>query len=411
MDDKIYAIGGFAYPEYLTTNERYDPKTDQWITLAPMPTPRENFIIVVCQGKIYCMGGTTANDGTVINSSPILTPIPPKDPAAVANTGVYVPQPMPFCQTDVVEVYDPVTNMWTRKAHLPINVAGMHTQVVNGQIFIITPQGELYVYNPVNDKWSKKVPLPVKEEPLQTHAVNEQFFIITQSAMYMYDPAKDTWTNKPNMPTLMTYAFSVMVDNKIVVCDLFNISEIIFSNMYRAQLRINIYDPVADVWQVGKTTSEHIFVLGFTLGVTSGVYAPENVYVLGREASKDDVFDVKPFTLVYNPIADVWSTAKVSETAPYSRGCKMVVVADIFYIIGSSIFDVKYTPVGYNTQGYPNPQPSATVPSTSAITSPDPPESEHVWSFLTQSVVIATVLTISGVTALFLYLRGRKRKF
>ena len=190
VDDKIYAIGGFAYPGYLATNEIYDPKTDQWITLAPMPTPRENFIIVVCQGKIYCMGGTTANDGTVINSSPILTPIPPKDPTAAANTGVYVPQPMPFCQTDVVEVYDPVTNMWARKAHLPINVEGMHTQVVNGQIFIITPQGELYMYNPVNDKWSKKVPLPVKEEPLQTHAVNEQLFIITQSAMYMYDPLK-----------------------------------------------------------------------------------------------------------------------------------------------------------------------------------------------------------------------------
>ena len=409
VDDKIYAIGGSAYSEYLSTNERYDPKTDRWITLASMPTPRENFIIVACQGKIYCMGGTAANDGTINDSDPILMPEPPKGTTDSPNGGaVYVPHPLPFRQVDVVEVYDPATNKWASKAHLSINVEGMHTQVVNGQIFIITPLGELYTYDPVTDKWSNKTPLSVKEEPLQTHAVNEQLFIITQSALCVYDPAKDTWTNKPNMPALMTYAFSVVVDNKLIVCDLSNISEIIFSNMYRAQLRINIYDPISDVWQTGKTTAEHIFVLGFTLGVTSGVYAPEHVYVLGREASKDDVFNVKPFTLVYNPVADVWSTAKVAETAPYSRGCKMVVVDDVFYIIGG-VFNVKYVPVGYNSQGYPDTQPSATAPSASDVTSPDHPESEHTWSFLTRSVVIVTVLTISGVTALFFYLRARKR--
>jgi len=31
---------------------------DTWVTLEPMPTPRSGFAIAVCQGKIYCMGGT-----------------------------------------------------------------------------------------------------------------------------------------------------------------------------------------------------------------------------------------------------------------------------------------------------------------------------------------------------------------
>lgn len=53
MDGKIYAIGGQTDDDYVGTNERYDPKTDTWTTLEPMPTPRTNFATVEYQGKIW----------------------------------------------------------------------------------------------------------------------------------------------------------------------------------------------------------------------------------------------------------------------------------------------------------------------------------------------------------------------
>ena len=435
VDGLIYAIGGDAFSEYLSTNERYDPKTDKWTTFASMPTPRSNFIIVECQGKIYCMGGITANDGTV-TAPPIPPPLPPTSTVSgtASNDGpVNTPVPPLFRQINVVEVYDPVTNMWESKAPLPNYVDGIQSQVVNGQIFIITPNGELYMYNPIIDKWSNRASLSIKEELLQTHVVNEQLFVITKSALCMYDPVTDTWTNKTSMPTSMTYAFSVVMDNKIIVGDLFNISEIIFGNMYRAQMRANIYDPITDVWQVGKTTTEHLFMLGFTVGVTSGVYAPKNVYVLGREAPTEDVLNVKPFTLVYDPIGNVWSTASAVVGAPYTMR-KTVVVDDVFYIIGGSVSNVKYAPVAYhNSQEYPDPPPDATAPSTTpspsdvtsspapsatapsasdVTSSPTPHGPEGAWPFLTRSIVIAaTVLMVCVVvmSALFFYLRGRKR--
>jgi N-acetylneuraminic acid mutarotase len=424
VDGTIYAIGGGAGSNFLSTNERYDPKTDKWTTLASMPTPRSNFIIVDCQGKIYCMGGTTTNDGTV-TAPPIPPPSPPTSTVSGTTSNydpVYTPVPPLSRQIDVVEVYDPVTNMWESKKSLPVFVEGMQAQVVNGQIFIITPSGELYMYNSITDKWSSKTSLPVDEEPLQTLVVNEHLFVITQSALYMYDPVTDTWINKTSMPASMTFAFSVVMDNKIIVGDLFNVSEILFYNMYCAQLRVNIYDPIADVWQVGKTTAEHLFVLGFTLGVTSNVYASKNVYVFGREAPKDDPLNVQPFTLVYDPVDNVWSTAKIAAAAPYTMRT-MVVVDDVFYVIGGSAYHVKYVPVAYhNTQEYPDtplhvvtpaPSPSfsSSIPSTSdGSFSHTTHEPGDVWPVSMMLVVAAAiVLTLCIVVATLFFYQGSKR--
>jgi len=387
-DGKIYAIGGAEVVDshtgvihgFVDTNECYDPVTDTWTTLKPMPTPRGDFIIVTCQGKIYCIGGV---DGTLFPlGPPLLNPL------------------------TVVEVYDPLTDMWESKKSLPIHVnQGMQTQILNGQIFIITPNGELYMYNPLADKWSTKTSLPTKEEPLQTHVINERLFVITQSAMYMYNPATGKWLNKTNMPTSMIYAFSDTLDNKIVVGDFLITPQTgtLWRGLFSAQLRIRIYDPTSNVWNECKTTDEHIFATNpifnaATMITTSGVYAPKNVYVLGIEAAKEDLMNVKPFTWLYDPIADVWSTAKVVDTAPYIRGCTMVTIDDVFYIVGRG-FNVKYVPIGYDPQGYPDTQPSAMAPS----------ESEYAGAFLTWSVVIATVSTV-GVVIVLLYFYLRKKK-
>ena len=402
IDNKIYAIGGrYAY-EFVANNERYDPKTDKWTNLAPMPTPRGNFIIATCQNKIYCIGGA---DGTI-------NPLPP-----------ILHQPL-----DIVEVYDPVTNTWESKSSFPNYVNDMQAQVVNGQIFIISPTGEMYMYNPITDKWNNKTSLPLKEKPLQTHVINEQIFVITQSALYIYNPVTDTWTNKTNMPTSMMYTFSVVTDSKIIVGDLCNIKNNIYGNMYQAQIRINIYDSITNVWQVGKTSAEHLFMWDFTVGITANVYAPKNVYVLGRDAPTEDPCNVQPFTLVYDPIGNVWSTAKNAYGAPYTM-CKTVTIDDVFYVIGG-VVNVKYVPVSYyNTQEYPNtplyastssPSPSATATATFATatatsngtSSYTHHEPKYGWPTSMTLVIEATiVLTLCIVTtALFFYIGKRKNK-
>jgi hypothetical protein len=391
LEGKIYAIGGGGYYTFncSTANEMYDPKADKWTELAPMPTPRGNFISIVCQGKIYCIGGEYSRE-----------------------------------VLKVVEVYDPVTNRWESKEPLPFYAEDIYysenvfknslqQQVVNGQIFIITLEGAMYMYDPVTDKWSNKSPLPLKQEPLRTHVINEQLFVITQNTMYTYNPVTDAWTYKTRMPTSMMYVFSVVVDNKIVVGDFLYTSGVNHIAMLNAQLRVRLYDPGSDVWYDGKTVDEHVFARypdydWVTTGMTSGVYAPKNVYILGFNSSKEVLGNVKPFTWVYDPVSDVWSTAKGLDAPQGSR--KMVIVNDIFYAIGADSND-QYVPASYNSQGYYTPQPSAADPSTSNIISSNPPGYDSSGSFLTWSVVVVAFLIVGivVVVALFFYLQERKR--
>ena len=62
-NDKIYVFGGFVRPPTLaawqpTSNAwEYDPATDGWKALAPLPTPRGAGQAVEVSGKIYVIGG------------------------------------------------------------------------------------------------------------------------------------------------------------------------------------------------------------------------------------------------------------------------------------------------------------------------------------------------------------------
>ena len=64
LNNKIYAFGGFTYPEsgspgWNPSNSawEYDPATDEWKELAPMPTKRGAAAAEVVNGKIYVTGG------------------------------------------------------------------------------------------------------------------------------------------------------------------------------------------------------------------------------------------------------------------------------------------------------------------------------------------------------------------
>jgi hypothetical protein len=340
------------------------------------------------------MGGTT-NDGPVNESGPIL-----------------------FRPVNVVEVYDPATNSWSSKEPLPFYINDdvyyseyifqdiLPVQVVNGQIFVIASDRVLYVYNPLTDKWSNKAPLPVKEEPVRTHVINEQLYVITQSALYMYNPVTDTWTNKTEMPSSRTYAFSAVMDNKMIVGDYLITTGITnWGSIFSAQLRVRSYNPVTDVWYNGKITDEHIFSNGVTPIIITGDYAPKSIYVLGLESSKEDIYNMKPFTWVYDPIDDIWSTAKTPDAAPYNwLGIRTITVDDVFYVIDC----FKYTPINYSPQGYHDNRPFATASPTDS-TSTNPYEPERAGYSLTFYIVITTVLAICVIATLFFYIAKKQK--
>ena len=65
LDDVIHLIGGFIWqnrvPQYMATVDTYNPETEEWSDIPPMPTPFMPFGAAVVDGNIYVFGGIGEN--------------------------------------------------------------------------------------------------------------------------------------------------------------------------------------------------------------------------------------------------------------------------------------------------------------------------------------------------------------
>lgn len=180
----IYAIGGAggaAGP--LDRLEVYNPLNNTWNVLAPMPTGRQHNTSCVVNDKIYVMGGITKSSRTnkivktennevynpKSNSWQTLSPLPTPcgDPiiSAVGNN-IYV-----LCG-DVLWMYDTLSDKWETKKNCPVWISILlGSAVINDKI--IFPGGQnkdgkavssVYIYDTTNDTWIKSTNLP---KPIQ----------------------------------------------------------------------------------------------------------------------------------------------------------------------------------------------------------------------------------------------------
>ena len=94
--------------EYLSIFEVYDPSTDKWTSLPPMPTPRTDLSLAVIDSKVYAVGGC-GGDGAVQNAKSC-------DPLSS------------------VEVYSPSTQAWTSLDSLASPRHGFNLAVYGSQL-------------------------------------------------------------------------------------------------------------------------------------------------------------------------------------------------------------------------------------------------------------------------------------
>ena len=127
LNNKIYAFGGFTSPESgppawnpINNAWEYDPATDEWKELAPMPTRRGAAAAGVANGKIYVTGGANSLSG-------------------VTENGIHPARPHNVVQ--IVEEYDPAANTWktvrplllARNHHVAVGV-GDKIYVIGGRV-------------------------------------------------------------------------------------------------------------------------------------------------------------------------------------------------------------------------------------------------------------------------------------
>ena len=205
VNDRIYVIGGWDETDTLSIVEVYDPVKDKFTKKADMPTARGALSTSVVNGKIYAIGGCS-----IFNAAgPSLS---------------------------TVEVYNPATDEWTKKADMPTARMGLSSGVVDGKIYAIGGQpaavwiwwnalSTVEVYDPATDKWMEKtdMPTPRTQLPCGAPVINGKIYVIGGAPNYetsfptveAYNPATDKWVKKADMPTARMYFSTSSVNGRI----------------------------------------------------------------------------------------------------------------------------------------------------------------------------------------------------
>jgi N-acetylneuraminic acid mutarotase len=205
VNGKIYVMGGESSlgSSARATVEAYDPATDRWTRKADMPTPRARAASSVVDGKIYVFGGARGGGGS-------------------------------YPEMATVEAYDPATDTWTRKADMPAPRELLTTSVVGGKIYAICGQREdgthrnvyrtVDMYDPATDSWTKKADAPLPRKVHSACVLNDIIYVFggrnviggwPQSTLFQYDPAADTWTVREDMPYEVATAPASLVDGRV----------------------------------------------------------------------------------------------------------------------------------------------------------------------------------------------------
>ena len=215
FNNKIYIFGGCKMGIFGTDAVNnvweYDPATDAYKAMAPIPGPRCSAVAATVNGKIYLIGGIEPfEDG---KGSRITGKNQVFDPAAntwgtdrspmpttrnhafvgVVNNKIYViggrqaAGMIPYSSnTDVVEEYDPATNTWGGvKQRMPTPRSGGGYATYDGRIYI------------GGGEWISRE------------------LMASFRALEAYEPATDTWTVLPALPGAVHGNAMSFVGNKL----------------------------------------------------------------------------------------------------------------------------------------------------------------------------------------------------
>jgi Common central domain of tyrosinase/Kelch motif len=237
---KIYVMGGFVAPsdtalplgaawQPIDNAWQYDPATDSWKSLPPVPTKRGSAVAVEAGGKIYTIGGATTMEGRVLDDS--RGRLESKDPFFTAFG--------PSRVLSINEVYDPATNKWETRQ--PMSVPRNHAfgAAVNGKIYVIggrTGQGFILTatntdvveeYDPISDSWNaprERMPTARSGGVSGTDGrriyvaggeVTTQELVGAFRAIEAFDPLTNSWSTLPPMPMPRHGAAGAVIGNRL----------------------------------------------------------------------------------------------------------------------------------------------------------------------------------------------------
>jgi N-acetylneuraminic acid mutarotase len=275
----LYVFGGTDGDEDgFSTVEAYDPAADTWATRPFSPMIVSHLTQFNGVGRIgnrlYLPGGSEeTGDGNI-------------------------------CLT-TLQVYDPVRNVWTRKADMPRNSCSGVAGVIDGRLYVLTA-------------------IETIDQDCPDCGSNSRL----TRRLLRYNPATDKWVTLASCPNFHVKAMAGVIDGKLYVAG-------------GGSDKLDIYDPATNLWSAGAPLPQSWSQGG--AAVLGG-----RLYVIGGFSGTT----VTDQVLAYNPTQNRWVTRAPLPTARNFLAADKVLLGGKPYIVavggelplsGSDETDV-YTP-------------------------------------------------------------------
>ncbi|MEL6287658.1 MAG: kelch repeat-containing protein [Pseudomonadota bacterium] len=199
----IYAVGGFSggFPDWKPERDSYvfNISSGSWSALPPLPVARGEHVAASVSGKLYVIGGRVAGTPGAANF---------KD----------------HRDTGRVDVFDPASGSWSRGVDAPTARNSAASVVIDGKIYVVGGRqflaqpngsvanvntGALEVFDPETGFWSKRAPMPAGAGGIAATVLDGKLYVFggeqwTPSKevfanTWIYDPATDAWTAGPDL--------------------------------------------------------------------------------------------------------------------------------------------------------------------------------------------------------------------
>jgi N-acetylneuraminic acid mutarotase len=236
-DGELFVFGGYdvTTPDYQPTNaaETFNPNTNTWSAIAPMPAPETHMGVATDRTYIYIAGGYTF------------------DPVTTYQT---------FATTNVFQ-YDIATNTWANYVPLPQARGAGALVYLDGQLHFMdgvnvsrTGQIDHWVLNPSdsNPQWTESTPMQETSNHTAAVVLNGKIVVVggqatkddntTIAKVWEWDPSNPAqWTALASMPYAASHAVVDVYDNRIIVAGGTTNGDVPLNSVI-------VYDPDTNSW-------------------------------------------------------------------------------------------------------------------------------------------------------------------
>ncbi|XP_069890765.1 kelch-like protein 35 [Dipodomys merriami] len=127
LQGQLFAVGGFDGLRRLCSVERYDPFSNTWVAVAPLPTAVSSAAVAPCAGRLYVIAGA-GQDGL---------------------------------NTNTVQCLDPKEDQWSLRSPAPFSLRCLEAVSLEDTIYVVGGlMNKIFTYDPDTDVWGEVAVLP-----------------------------------------------------------------------------------------------------------------------------------------------------------------------------------------------------------------------------------------------------------